>query len=256
MYKPFSQCSLADLAHEIELTAGANPHVALDTCICTAIAPFFRDTQRSEAVLVRHPLVRSGSVLVCTSSAESKAAWRLMLRDLLSAVPDLPDASILRIYLVVKECAKADRVRVPACLPAVHLEPHASSQPIAPAPSPVIQTFHADAAAAAAIGVTTTTTATAAAAGIGCIDGGGAVAGAPVTASSFTEPAATSKKGVAQCRFKSACGNASCRYHHFSPASNFEKPVEMSDNVFRSTPCRKGLNCTKAGILLQFAFHV
>ena len=165
MYKPFSQCSLADLAHEIELTAGANPQVTLDTCICTAIAPFFCDTQHHEAVLVRHPLVRSGSRLVCTSRAESKVAWKVMLRDLLSAVPDLSDASIMRIYLVVKECAKADRVRVPACLPAVHLEPHASSQPIAPAPSPVVQTFHAAAAAAAAISIATPTTTTACAAG-------------------------------------------------------------------------------------------
>ena len=117
----FSQCSLADLAHEMELTAGANPHVALDTCLCTDIAPFFCDTQRCEAVLVRHPLVRSSSGLACTSSAESKAAWKVMLRDLLSAVPGLSDASILRLYLIVKECAKADRVRVPACLPLVYL---------------------------------------------------------------------------------------------------------------------------------------
>ena len=107
MTKPFSQCSLPDLAFEISLSARAAASLLL---------PRLADKKQVTAVLQRHPRVRGASGLVCTGTAENKRAWFSMLRDLFSAsgaaAALVSDAALLRVYLVCKDCFRRGRVRI------------------------------------------------------------------------------------------------------------------------------------------------
>ena len=104
MTKPFSQCSLPDLAYEISLSARAAASLLL---------PRLADKKQVTAVLQRHPRVRGASGLVCTGTAENERAWCRMLRDLLSASgAAVSDAVLLRVYNACKYCARLGRVRI------------------------------------------------------------------------------------------------------------------------------------------------
>ena len=110
--KPFSQCSLSDLAPAI--SAHGSAASALDPATADRLLPVLRNTALTEAVLLRHPLVRDRSGLKCDGSVYSKRAWCGMLRDLFDAAGvDVSDAALLRVYLVCKECAKQGRVQLP-----------------------------------------------------------------------------------------------------------------------------------------------
>jgi hypothetical protein len=114
MSKPFSQCSLFDLAHAIFEHARAASACALDSATADRLLPALRNAALTKAVLSRHPLVRDHSGLKCDGSAHSKRAWCGMLRDLVTAAGvDVSDAALLRVYLVCKECAKRGRVQLP-----------------------------------------------------------------------------------------------------------------------------------------------
>jgi len=110
--KPFAQCSIVDLAHEISLAASASPSgSALDSAAAQLLLPSLRNADLVEAVLQRHPRVQSSEGLICFATPASKQAWCEMLRDLFqSAGVAVSDAACLRVYLVLKECAKRGRV--------------------------------------------------------------------------------------------------------------------------------------------------
>ena len=128
MTKPFSQCSLPDLAHEISLVASAASARALDAATAERLLPCLRDPALTAAVLLRNPHVRDLNGLQCTSAAGSKQAWCSMLRDLFhTAGVTVSSAAQLRIYLVCKDCCKRGRVRLPP----------ASSAPAPPSPAPI-----------------------------------------------------------------------------------------------------------------------
>jgi len=116
MTKLFAQCSLADFVHELQLAARDASGSALSTDVVARITPFLLllDDTRTQAVLQQHPGIGSSSGLVCSAAAGSKQAWCSMLRDLfLGAGVSVRDAAQLRVYLVVKQCAKLGRVRLP-----------------------------------------------------------------------------------------------------------------------------------------------
>jgi len=116
--KPFSHCSLSDLAPVISADASAASARDLDPATADRLLPALRNAALTEAVLLRHPLVRDRSGLKCDGSAWSKRAWCGMLRDLVAAAGvDASDAALLRVYLVCKECAKQGGVQVPAAPP-------------------------------------------------------------------------------------------------------------------------------------------
>ena len=75
MTKPFSQCSLPDLAHEISLVASAASARALDAATAERLLPCLRDPALTAAVLLRNPHVRDLNGLQCSSAAGSKQAW-------------------------------------------------------------------------------------------------------------------------------------------------------------------------------------
>ena len=107
--KAFSKCSLSDLAHVVAASARA-----LDPATAGRLLPALRNAALTEAVLLRHPLVRDRSGLKCDGSASSERAWCGMLRDLVAAAGvDVSDAALLRVYLVFKECAKQGGVQLP-----------------------------------------------------------------------------------------------------------------------------------------------
>ena len=110
--KPFAQCSIVDLAYEISLAASASPSgSALDSAAAQLLLPSLRNADLVEAVLQRHPRVQSSKGLMCFATPASKQAWCEMLRDLFqSAGVAVSDAACLRVYLVLKECAKRGRV--------------------------------------------------------------------------------------------------------------------------------------------------
>ena len=110
--KPFAQCSIVDLAHEISLAASASPSgSALDSAAAQLLLPSLRNADLVEAVLQRHPRVQSSEGLMCFDTPASQQAWCEMLRDLFqSAGVAVSDAACLRVYLVLKECAKRGRV--------------------------------------------------------------------------------------------------------------------------------------------------
>ena len=106
--------SLSDLAPAISahaIAAGATS--ALDPATADRLLLVLRNAALTEAVLIRHPLVRDRSGLKCDGSACSKRAWCGMLRDLAGAAGvDASDAALLRPYLVCKECAKLERAQL------------------------------------------------------------------------------------------------------------------------------------------------
>jgi hypothetical protein len=111
--KPFSQCSLSDVAPAISAHASAASARALDPATADRLLPALRNAALTEAVLLRHPLVRDRSGLKCDGSVYSKRAWCGMLRDLAGAAGvEASDAALLRVYLVCKECAKLERAQV------------------------------------------------------------------------------------------------------------------------------------------------
>ena len=110
--KPFARCSIVDLAYEISLAASASTSgSALDSAAAQLLLPSLRNAGLVEAVLQRHPRVQSSEGLMCFATPASKQAWCEMLRDLFqSAGVAVSDAACLRVYLVLKECAKRGRV--------------------------------------------------------------------------------------------------------------------------------------------------
>jgi hypothetical protein len=116
--RPFSQCSLSDLAPAISADASTASARALDPATASRLLPALRNAALTEAVLLRHPLVRDRSGLKCDGSVYSKRAWCGMLRDLAGAAGvDASDAALTRVYLVCKECAMQGGVHVSAELP-------------------------------------------------------------------------------------------------------------------------------------------
>ena len=116
MTKPFAHCSLADLVHELQLAARDASGSALGADVVARITPCLLDHAHIKAVLQWYPLVCVywTSELVCSAAADSKQAWCSMLRDLFhSCGVSVSDAAQLRVYLVVKQCAKLGRVRLP-----------------------------------------------------------------------------------------------------------------------------------------------
>ena len=114
MTKPFSSCSLTDLAHEIHLASLDTVASALNPAVAALVMPSFLDTHLTETVMNRHPDVRAGGVLVCTAALDSKKAWCSLLCDLLDGTSaSVSDAARFRIYIVFKECSKRGQVRLP-----------------------------------------------------------------------------------------------------------------------------------------------
>jgi hypothetical protein len=121
--RPFSQCTLSDLAPAISADASTASARALDPATASRLLPALRNAALTEAVLLRHPLVRDRSGLKCDGSVYSKRAWCGMLRDLAGAAGvDASDAALTWVYLVCKECAMQGGV-------------HVSAEPPPPAPS-------------------------------------------------------------------------------------------------------------------------
>jgi len=116
MTKPFEACSLADLAHELKLAARDASGSAFSADVVARITPCLLDHARTKAALQQHPHVGGslGLRLVCSDTADSKQAWCSMLRDLfLGCGVSVSNAVQLRVYLVVKQCAKLGHVRLP-----------------------------------------------------------------------------------------------------------------------------------------------
>ncbi len=132
--KAFPECSLSDFVPAISSHASAASARALDPATADRLLPALRNAALTEAVLLRHPLVRDRSGLKCDGSAWCKRAWCGMLRDLAGAAGvEASDAALLRVYLVCKECAKQGGVQPPltfeyhdhflgktVCIPVVH----------------------------------------------------------------------------------------------------------------------------------------
>jgi hypothetical protein len=133
--KPFSQCSLSDLAPAIAHASAASVR-ALDPATADRLLPVLRNATLTEAVLLRHPLVRDRSGLKCDGSAYSKRAWCGMLRDLVAAASvDASDAALLRVYLVCKECAKLERAQLCSNAPASAAAEDGGALVASPAPA-------------------------------------------------------------------------------------------------------------------------
>ena len=128
MAKPFSQCSLADLADVLERAARTRPNPAVAQHL-SSVASLFRNTPHSEAILKRHPLVRNENGLVCTGQPESRNAWLELLSEFL---PD-DDAQLCRLWIFVSihDHAKVEAAaQVEAAAKSLNLQPHASSHPV------------------------------------------------------------------------------------------------------------------------------
>jgi hypothetical protein len=128
--KSFSQFTLCDLAMAISATAHTANARALDPATADRLLPPLRNAALTEAVLLRHPLIRDRSGLKCDGSASSKRAWCDMLRDLFDAAGvAVSDAALLRAYLVCKECAigrmdcMISEVHTPAAAPSASGRP-------------------------------------------------------------------------------------------------------------------------------------
>ena len=127
--KPFSQRSLSDLAPAVSADASAANARALDPATASRL---LRNAALTEAVLLRHPLVRDRSGLKCDGSAYSRRAWCGMLRDWAGAAGvEASDAALLWVYLVCKQCAKQGGVKVSAAPPAPPPPPSTSNTTIA-----------------------------------------------------------------------------------------------------------------------------
>jgi hypothetical protein len=132
--KPFSQCSLSDFAPGISAHASAASARALDPAAADRLLPALRNAALTEAVLLRHPLVRDRSGLKCDGSVWSKRAWCGMLRDLVGAAGvEASDAALLRVYLVCKECAKLERAQLCSASPASAAAEHGGALAASPA---------------------------------------------------------------------------------------------------------------------------
>ena len=132
--KPFSQRSLSDLAPAVSADASAANARALDPATASRLLPALRNAALTEAVLLRHPLVRDRSGLKCDGSAYSKRALTRcgMLRDWAGAAGvEASDAALLWVYLVCKQCAKQGGVKVSAAPPAPPPPPSTSNTTIA-----------------------------------------------------------------------------------------------------------------------------
>jgi hypothetical protein len=127
MLKDFHQCSLADLALEIFLDLRAA--ACIDAAAATLVLSCFANANANEAILLRHPLVRGVSGLVCTCTSESKHAWRSMLRDLFGSGGEAVSSAVLPfeidiyIYHVIRDCSRRGRVRVCAFIARVLARP-------------------------------------------------------------------------------------------------------------------------------------
>ena len=134
--KPFSQCSLSDFAPVISAHASAASARALDPATADRLLSALRNAALTEAVLLRHPLVRDRSGLKCDGSTYSTRAWCGMLRDLVAAAGvDVTDAALLRVYLVCKKCAKLERAQVFSTSPASAAAEHGGALAASPAPA-------------------------------------------------------------------------------------------------------------------------
>ena len=128
MTKPFAQCYLPDLAHEVYLAACDATSSALNPGAINQFLPSLTSFENTERALRYHPLVRGLDGLVCSGSAQSRQSWCSMLRDLLSASGAVvSDAALLRVYLVCKACARRGRVRVCAFVSRVLSHPAAAA---------------------------------------------------------------------------------------------------------------------------------
>jgi len=67
MTKPFEACSLADLAHELQLAARDTSGGALSADVVARITPCLLDRAHTKAVLQRHPRFGGSSGLVCSA---------------------------------------------------------------------------------------------------------------------------------------------------------------------------------------------
>jgi TPR repeat protein len=108
--------------HELQLAARDASGSALSADVVARITPCLLDHAQIKAVLQWYPLVCVywTSELVCSAAAGSKQAWCSMLRHLFhSAGVSISDAAQLRVYLVVKQCAKLGRVRLPQAVSSV-----------------------------------------------------------------------------------------------------------------------------------------
>jgi hypothetical protein len=134
--KPFSQCSLSDLAPAISAHASATSARALDPATADRLLPVLFNTALTEAILLRHPLVRDRSGLKCDGSVYSKRVWCGMLRNLVGAAGvDVSDAALLRVYLVCKECAKLERAQLWSGSPASAAAEDGGALAASPAPA-------------------------------------------------------------------------------------------------------------------------
>jgi hypothetical protein len=134
--KPFSQCSLSDLAPAICADASAAGTHALDPATANRLLQALSEAGLTEAVLMRHSGVRYHSGLKCDGSASSERAWCRMLRDLADAAGvDVSDAALLRVYHVCKECAKCERAQLRNGTAASAAVEHGGALTASPAPA-------------------------------------------------------------------------------------------------------------------------
>jgi hypothetical protein len=106
MTKPFSLCSLSDLAHEISLGMPA---------LAALLLPCFTDEELVTHIMQyqSHPLVQGASGLQCTDTVDSERAWCSMLRNLFGASGiDVSDAVLYRVYVVCQACSRRGLVRL------------------------------------------------------------------------------------------------------------------------------------------------
>ena len=114
MTKPFSQCSLPDLAPESSLVMPSTAALLL---------PRLNNEELIDEVLHFHPLIQGASGLQCADTVESKRAWCSMLRDLFGASRINASEDVLfRVYSVCQDCARRGLVRLSDA--AVHTSTH------------------------------------------------------------------------------------------------------------------------------------
>ena len=105
MTKPFSQCSLPDLAHEISLVMPSTAALLL---------PRLNNEDLVDEVMHCHPLIQGASGLQCSDTVESKRAWCNMLRHLFPASRRITvnEDVLFRVYAVCEDCARRGLVRL------------------------------------------------------------------------------------------------------------------------------------------------
>jgi hypothetical protein len=105
MTKPFSQCSLPDLVHEISLVMPSTAALLL---------PRLNNEDLVDEVMHFHPLIQGASGLQCTDTVESKRAWCNMLRHLTFSASRITvnEDVLFRVYAVCEDCARRGLVRL------------------------------------------------------------------------------------------------------------------------------------------------